>query len=611
MRAAALLPGELVIERARLAGNGSRGALEAALAYVRIGDLAGGEEILLIPRLHAREPLSPLRSPGDFGARLTEQLRALRLGATVDPAGPVAGATALRFTSKARYAAWWVALWLHPRPGGEAGQTMPEPSALRGWVAREVLRDGPVLVATAARLARQGLLAAWIVRFDLSELTLAAAALERAYGVPAITGVTETRSAPRPLRPARMVASRSRDEEAQPVPVFEPQEDLGVARDEMARLLGAVWARTIAAESAAAALTPRHARLAQALAVLAVHPNLGRLLAPDALERARVAAAGPVREPERSLDMRPVSGRERRPRPNVKLRSPGASPPGPGSRPRLPVAPALSPGSGSQIEPVAACEPSQRALSSPHGPDAALQHETASDLPRALELVPAAFVTEFGGVFFVVNVLLALGLYPDFTRPRDRGLAPSPFWLLDRLAERLLGRAYRRDPLHRWLAGAGLPGPLPATWEADPRWLAGLSPAVHGLRRSRARTILWDSRGFALFDAPSRRRARLRRYAACGPCIELPPQPRRRLPRDPDARWIACLAEFLVVRLALAGAGLGPHSLRLPGSVTIDEERVEVVFDLARLPIEIRLAGLDRDPGWLPAEGRSLVFKFQ
>ena len=611
MRAAALPPGELVIERARLAGNGGRGALEAALAHVRVGDVAGGEEILLIPRLRAREPLSPLRSPGDFGDRLTAQLRALRHGATLDPAGPVAGAAALRFTSKARYAAWLVALWLHPRSGDEAGRALPESSAIRGWVAREVLRDGPVLVATAARLTRQRLLSAWIARFDPTELTLAAAALERAYGVPAIAGVTEARSAPRPPRPLRTAAGRYRRKEAPYRAAVGPGTDLGAAGIGTGRLLRAAWTETLAAEPAAAVLTPAHARLAQALAVLAVHPNLGRLLAPAALERARVAAAGPGGEPGSSAGG-PVTEPERRSRLDRKPRLPGDSAPGPGLQPLRPVPAAGSSRSVSRAEPTAAREKSQPAL---HGPDAPLQHEPASVLPRTLAPPPAAFVTEFAGVFFVVNVLLALGLYPDFTRPRDPGLAPSPFWLLDRLAERLLGGAYRRDPLHRWLAGVGLPGRLPAAWEADPRWLAGLPPAVHGLRGSRARTILWDSRGFALVDepgvAPGRRRARIRRYAACGPRIELPPQPRRRLPRDPDARWIACLAEFVAVRLALAGDGLGPDSLRLPGSVTVDEERVEVRFDLDRLPIAIRLAGLDRDPGWLPAEGRSLVFKFQ
>jgi hypothetical protein len=228
----------------------------------------------------------------------------------------------------------------------------------------------------------------------------------------------------------------------------------------------------------------------------------------------------------------------------------------------------------------------------------------------------AALDTDFGGVFFLVNALLALGLYPDFTRPLGGSLGPSPFWLLDRLALRMFGGPYRRDPLHRWLAAIGVERPLPPRWEVEPRWLAGLPSATHGFRRSRTRTILWDLRGFALLDGPRglcrARRAVARRYRRCGPLANrLPALPRRTMPRDPGGRWIACLAEFLCARLALAGEGLGPQALRLAARVVVDEERVDLRFDLARLPIELRLAGLDRDPGWLPAEGRSLSFHFE
>ena len=83
------------------------------------------------------------------------------------------------------------------------------------------------------------------------------------------------------------------------------------------------------------------------------------------------------------------------------------------------------------------------------------------------------------------------------------------------------------------------------------------------------------------------------------------------MPRDPDERWIACLAEFLVARIALAGDGLDAGSLRLRASLALREDRVEVTFSLAELPIAVRLAGLDRDPGWLPAEGRSVYFSFE
>lgn len=45
--------------------------------------------------------------------------------------------------------------------------------------------------------------------------------------------------------------------------------------------------------------------------------------------------------------------------------------------------------------------------------------------------------------------------------------------------------------------------------------------------------------------------------------------------------------------------------------VHVDEIRVDAVFSLVDHPIELRLAGLDLDPGWIPAAGRALYFHFE
>jgi hypothetical protein len=51
--------------------------------------------------------------------------------------------------------------------------------------------------------------------------------------------------------------------------------------------------------------------------------------------------------------------------------------------------------------------------------------------------------------------------------------------------------------------------------------------------------------------------------------------------------------------------------LERPARIYADETRVDAVFSLAAHPIEIRLAGLDLDPGWIPAAGRALYFHFE
>lgn len=50
--------------------------------------------------------------------------------------------------------------------------------------------------------------------------------------------------------------------------------------------------------------------------------------------------------------------------------------------------------------------------------------------------------------------------------------------------------------------------------------------------------------------------------------------------------------------------------IALPAQVRDRGERLDVHYPLARLPLAVRLAGLDRDPGWIPAAGCDLRFHF-
>lgn len=51
--------------------------------------------------------------------------------------------------------------------------------------------------------------------------------------------------------------------------------------------------------------------------------------------------------------------------------------------------------------------------------------------------------------------------------------------------------------------------------------------------------------------------------------------------------------------------------LTQPALVYTADTRVDAVFSLIGHPIEIRLAGIDIDPGWIPAAGRALYFHFE
>jgi hypothetical protein len=88
-----------------------------------------------------------------------------------------------------------------------------------------------------------------------------------------------------------------------------------------------------------------------------------------------------------------------------------------------------------------------------------------------------------------------------------------------------------------------------------------------------------------------------------------------RVPEEPalDA-WLDCVVPFLEHRLRLA---VGPIDdvasfvLRHEARVHASETEVDVVLCLSDLPIDIRLAGLDRDPGWVPSAGRKIALHFE
>jgi len=88
----------------------------------------------------------------------------------------------------------------------------------------------------------------------------------------------------------------------------------------------------------------------------------------------------------------------------------------------------------------------------------------------------------------------------------------------------------------------------------------------------------------------------------------------RRYLRRP--RRLPAQVEALLARLALALGGDRPADIpaivcRHSAGISVTESRVDVHLALSDLPLALRVAGLDRDPGWIPAAGRSVAFHFE
>ncbi len=77
--------------------------------------------------------------------------------------------------------------------------------------------------------------------------------------------------------------------------------------------------------------------------------------------------------------------------------------------------------------------------------------------------------------------------------------------------------------------------------------------------------------------------------------------------------WLAVVVPFLRYRLklALGHTATLDDMLRRPGRIHLTSSHVDLVQPLDSVSLAARLAGLDRDPGWLPSEGRVVLFHFR
>lgn len=262
--------------------------------------------------------------------------------------------------------------------------------------------------------------------------------------------------------------------------------------------------------------------------------------------------------------------------------------------------------------------------------------------PFAPPVIQARIQTGFGGLFYLINLGLSLNLYGDFTTPLRPGIA-LPLWdFLALLGERLCGVRVREDAVWGLLAGlAGRqehepPGhdfaPVDA-WRMPAEWLAPF-PKSCDLFWSEAdgRLRVRHAEGFLVLDVPRAGRGRravsdegrqldaeLRVYGGfAGLSVRRAPSVIDDDEREGGAleRWLGRLLPYVNARLRCAlGVRESGAAARLvceqEARVSVTETRLDVTFALEQLPVEVRLSGLDRDPGWVPAAGRHVAFHYE
>lgn len=605
--ALSLATGGLAVGRARLSGPGaSRSLLEQALEEVAIDRLGlGPEEVLYIPRLAGPARLRA-GATRHFANGLGLVLGEIVGRAARDPPGGAATDQPCRFSSRAAFAAWLIGSVLE-RGAVEAATLVRAATgrtSVQDWWCRDVLSEGRNLVPVLVRLAETGMAVRWLFRLEPAEVGLATASLARDYGL--ALGQAADREAP------------SRSPGARPIPSINRHDTIPDRQEHTATEDVRSACAAIAARGEPLTNLPAAARaLLVAAVVLARTPAISRNALAQAITR-QVDEVRPASNPAppvggASVALAPAAAPGRVNTPSPIPRSPDKAP----QRPivMLPARDLVAaPTIAERRALVPSADPSTAAASAKaHAPTATqpawnpFTNPIDEPVPATLSEPLTTFDTRFGGLVFLINAFLAMGLYPDFTRPLDPALPLPPLALADRLGLHWFGARYRRDPLHRWIARRGPRAPLPRCWRVEAEWLAPFP----GGRAWHDGSTLWHSAGFALANRSAAASARrLARTLGVRLGSGAPGRCSARAGHDPD--WLTCLALFLAARLRRAAPddALTPAAFAIPGRAVIDEARLDVHFALAALPITLRLAGLDRDPGWLPSEGRDLRFHF-
>jgi hypothetical protein len=226
---------------------------------------------------------------------------------------------------------------------------------------------------------------------------------------------------------------------------------------------------------------------------------------------------------------------------------------------------------------------------------ATAEAEVLAQQPDANSYALEGDVSELGGVFMLINVMEHLGLPDCFEEQCHLGSSVGMIGTLEALARVMAGtrgEQLAHDPIWAMLAkldgrdaqvpprADGLRNPgdkLPAAWLAQlgdealaPR--ATVRLAIEALRRAG-----WSSR---LLD------------------------------------WLTLVTPFIGWRIARACAlDSVDEAIRLlidlPARIYVTESHIDVVTSIENIRVPVRLAGLDRSPGWVRSMQRVVLFHFE
>jgi hypothetical protein len=235
-------------------------------------------------------------------------------------------------------------------------------------------------------------------------------------------------------------------------------------------------------------------------------------------------------------------------------------------------------------------------------------------------------------------------LYGDFTTPLQPGISLNIWDFVALIGQQLLGEQIQSDPI--WdlltrLAGRNeqeAPGQdfaVPEDWRLPVEWLTAF-PERDSWQWTveHERLLVKHPVEFLLLDVPLAQLDPMEQLARemqeykhiVGTCpLSLVGEdivgawacPRPLAGASPHiARWLGWLMPYVRARLCRALNLTAIDDLprivcEHHARVFVTATHIDIFLSLAELPIAIRFAGLDRDPGWVPAAGRFVAFHFE
>ncbi len=248
------------------------------------------------------------------------------------------------------------------------------------------------------------------------------------------------------------------------------------------------------------------------------------------------------------------------------------------------------------------------------------------DFESAVEF---SFQTRFGGVFYLLNLGLFLGLYRDFTESLETEINLNIWDFTALLGFEFLGEQIKTDAVWDFLKLVaerenddefGREFDQVQDWRMPPEWLETFPKNRKWIcGKNGGRLIIRHPEGFNTVDILRRgdfetqlanELENYQKYYS-----EIEKTGRKHWREIKSKKWLKNLAEYMQKRLFLAlnlknFEELNTILFERKASVLLSATQLEITFSLTDLPIEIRLAGIDRNPGWIPAAGKFVYFHF-